>query len=204
MIKVMAVISTKMPYLNCVIFNGKVYEIQDINVTSVFKIPDSNNALTTIISDAPHEKSLGQICEEFNAEKTRIINEFNDKDTTRQLHLSKFLIRSRLFKVLGEKRTFELLYKKRLISQIGITNIAFGTANKFVITRFAMQFMRSIHRIGIHGPAKEPRIVDGQLVEFEYIPILVMFDHRLFDGFDLQQFAEWLEKISEDLDGYLG
>lgn len=201
--KLFAIIITKIPNMNWCIVDNKVYAIQDINIGNAVMLPNTENELVTVVLDNPHKKSLEQIHDDFNAERQRIIEMSTEENLAKQVRIAKILVRFGLFKLLGEKRTFKMLYEYGPASNINFTNASFGGPAAHIGSRFANNFTKMILRLAVHGYVNVPAVEDGKLVNKEMLPVGTMFDHRLLDGVHHHLFGKALNEIANNLEEYM-
>ncbi|MDP8223071.1 MAG: 2-oxo acid dehydrogenase subunit E2 [Candidatus Lernaella stagnicola] len=196
--KLLAAAIAENPAFNQVVLDDRIYEMETVDITNPLLLPGDNHVLTAIIIDEPHRRSLPDIFDEFERLKNEAVEHYgatNFPPTDRRV---KFLIRSRLYKLIPERVRFRVMYQRGLSTNVVLTNAAYRGEAKFLITKNATHIMRAITRVFLHGTVTRPVKIEGQWHEREVLPLAVTFDHRLIDGYHLNKFALSLERLVAD------
>ena len=201
--KIIALIIKENMAFNQVIFHNRIYELEEIHITNAYMIPNNGNTLTTIIIENPHEKSLEQIVDEFDRMKALKSEEYQRKSTDHVNFLSKVYGKTRLYKLMPEKKAFRISYERRIGTNIGITNLGYGGLANFIVIKPTIFFLRALLRIHVSGSTINPIEEDGKIVMKEVIPITVSPDHRILDGYHMHQFGVSLKRIASNPEKYL-
>lgn len=201
--KVLALIIDKHRVFNRVVLDNNLYELDEIHVTNTFMLPGDGNALTVFIVENPQEKTLGQIVDDFDSLKKQKREEHANHPRDYLNFLSRVYGRTKLYKLVSEKRAFKIVYQRGINSNIGISNVGYGGEADYIIVKPAIFFLRTILRVSVHGSQKTPIVENGKLRSKETIPLTVSADHRIVDGYHLHLFGAELSRITSEPEKYL-
>jgi chloramphenicol O-acetyltransferase len=195
-IKLLALTIEKHPEFNSLVFGKNVYELEDIAITVPYLLPGRSHELTNLVVDNPHQKSLEQIHDECASMMSLERTAQAPKSRLRARVLPALVLKFRLYRLLGEKRAFRLLYQRRIGSNLVLTNATVKGAGNLRITKSAVHILRVFTRFFLHGATDIPVLENGVFVPKKVIPLAVTIDHRLIDGININQFLETLEKFA--------
>jgi len=201
--KVIALCIDKHRVFNRVVLDNNLYELEEIHVTNTFMLPGTGNVLTVFIVENPHEKTLSQIVDDFDAVKKQKREEHAQKPRDYLNLLSRIYGRTALYKLISEKRAFKIVYHRGINSNIGISNVGYGGKADYIIVKPAIFFLRTILRLSVHGSQITPVVENGKLVARETIPLTVSADHRVLDGYHLHLLGAELHRITSAPEKYL-
>lgn len=183
------------PRFNRLVLGGEVYELDDISFTLPFLIPGSTGELANLIVRNPHTKSLVELQDEFEA--GRRADRTKDLEARRRtIGLVSFLIRSGLYRVIGEKRAYRVMHERGIGTNLVLTNATARGVGRIVLTKSGVQILRVFTRFYLHAAQDVPVVEDGQVVVRRIIPLTIAFDHRLVDGVHLHAFTETLATLA--------
>ena len=201
--KIVALIIDENRAFNRVVLDSKIYELEDIHITNIFMLPGDEKALTVFTVENPHQKSLQQIQEEFETLKALKYKEYQEKSRDIISFISKVFAKTKLYKLIREKRAFKIAYERNITSNIGMTNLGFKGSTSFLLVKPAIFFMRAILRIHMHGSLNDIEFRGDKIVKREIMPITLTADHRIIDGYHLNQFGDALARIASHPEEYL-
>jgi pyruvate dehydrogenase E2 component (dihydrolipoamide acetyltransferase) len=201
--KIIALIINEHKEFNRVVLDNNLYELEEIHITNTFMLPGDENCLTVFIVENPHEKTLSQVVDDFDRLKKQKRDEYASRPKDYLNFLSRLYGRTKLYRLVSEKRAFKIVYQRGINSNIGISNVGYGGSADYIIVKPAIFFLRTILRISVHGSKVTPVERDGKLVGKETIPLTVSADHRILDGYHLHLFGGVLNRIAEDPAKYL-
>jgi len=201
--KIIALIIDENRVFNRVVLDNNIYELEEIHITNTFMLPGVGNTLTTFIVENPHEKSLGQLVDDFDFLKKQKRKEHKENPRDYLNFLSRVYGRTKLYKLISEKRAFKIVYQRGINSNIGISNVGYGGTADFIIVKPVIFFLRTILRVSVHGSIKTPMLDHGKFITKEMIPLTVSADHRIVDGYHLHLFGSSLNRITSEPEKYL-
>jgi pyruvate/2-oxoglutarate dehydrogenase complex dihydrolipoamide acyltransferase (E2) component len=201
--KVIALCIDKHRIFNRVVLDNNLYELDEIHITNTFMLPDTGNNLTVFIVENPHEKTLGQLVDDFDSMKKQKRKAHAEHPRDYLNFLSRVYGRTALYKLVSEKRAFKIVYQRGINSNIGLSNVGYGGEADYIIVKPAIFFLRSILRVSVHGSQKKLLQNDGKLISKETIPLTVSADHRVVDGYHLHLLGAELHRITTQPEKYL-
>ena len=121
---------------------------------------------------------------------------FANQPSRASMFLIRLSFKSRLFKLVSEKRAFTIAMKKGLSSNIVLSNHEYGGPARFTVLKPIITPIKVPLRIHSSGVAKRPFVENGVLTCKDIIHLTVVADHRIITGFHAYQFSQSLDRIS--------
>ena len=193
--KLLATAVARHPRFNRLVLGGEVYQLDDISFSLPFLVPGADRELANLIVHDPHTKSLADLCDDFEAGK-RADRTADLEARRRTSSLVSLLIRSGLYRLVGEKLAYRLIHERGVASNLVLTNASDRGVGRFIVTKSGVQILRVFTRFYLHGVREIPVVEEGRVVARKVVPLLIAFDHRLVDGVHLNAFAETLARLA--------
>jgi chloramphenicol O-acetyltransferase len=193
--RLLAAAIAKHQAFNSVVLGGNIYEMEDVTVTVPFLIPGTDKELTSLVFENPHKMTVEELYEAsvtmMKAHQTADASESRLKQTL----LPVLLIKTGLYRLLGEKFIYRFMHGRGLGSNIVLTNGADRGRARLHITKSAVQVLRTFTRFYLHGVEEKPVVEDGKIVARKQMTVSIAFDHRLIDGSHLNEFLRTMEEL---------
>lgn len=191
------------PVFNSVVLDRRIYELETVTISNPYLLPGAEQALTMLLVEDPQAMSLEQISDYFEQEKESKQAEYNEFGQNHIGFLPKFYLRSGLFRIISEKMQFKMIYERSLTTNLVLSKANKAATNNFLATKGAVQILRTFMRFFQHTAIEQPHVEDGQLVVKRLVPLTMMLDHRLVDGFHVNAFISTINQIVADADNKL-
>jgi chloramphenicol O-acetyltransferase len=196
--KMLAIAVAKHQEFNSLVLGGNIYELEDVSMTVPFLIPGTDKELTSLVFDNPQQMTLEEIQDASDAMmKVQQTAEATQARLKGSL-LPVLLIKTGLYRLIGEKFLFRLMHERGLGSNIVLTNASHRGKSRFLLTKSAIQILRIFTRFYLHGIEEKPVVEDGKIVPRKQMTLSIAFDHRLIDGIHLNEFLETLEELANN------
>jgi chloramphenicol O-acetyltransferase len=191
------------PAFNSLILDRRMYELENVVISNPYLLPGDEHALTMLLVEDPQEKSLEQISDDFEILKKEKQEEYEEFGQTRIGIVPKLYIRSGLYKIISEKIQFRTVYERNLTTNLVLSKANHPSTKNFFATKGAIQILRCFNRFFQHTVIEQPHIIDGQLVIKPIVPLTMMLDHRLVDGYHVNEFIKTINEIVADAENTL-
>ena len=195
MVKLLATAIDLHPRFNRLVLGGDVYQLQNLSFTLPVLIPGTSNELANLILRDPHTRSLEALHDELQRGR-EAGHTVSLRARERTSWLATWIIRSRLYRAIGEKRTYQFLHARGLASNLVLTNASDRGLGRMTVTKSGIHFLRFFTRFYLHGAQDRAVVEDGAVVARKVIPLTIAFDHRVIDGAHLNGFLETLEELA--------
>lgn len=196
--KLLGMALTKHPEFNSIVLRRTIYEMETVTIANPFLLPGPEHALTMLLIEQPQTKSLEQLSDEFEQLKQTKQEEYEKFGQNRIGFLPKFLIRSGLYRFISEKMQFKIIYELGLTTNLVMSKANRQDTRNFLATKGATQVLRTFMRFFLHTPIDQHRIEDGRIVLNPVVPLTMMLDHRLIDGYHVNAFVRTINEIVAD------
>ncbi|MCP4713845.1 MAG: hypothetical protein GY868_01910 [Deltaproteobacteria bacterium] len=200
--KMVACAVAENPLFNQIIFDNKVYQMEEIHLGNVVLVPGSD-AISYIVVANPHLKSLETIQQEMLLLLVAKGKEYARPSNAAFTWITNFCYRTGLFKLIGEKRAFTIGYERGLLSNISLSIHTYTTPARFIVLKDVITPMPIAPRFHISGPVTQPWVKNGEVTACETLSIHLTADHRLINGIHANRFGQCLERIAADPASYL-
>ena len=194
--KLVAMAVERHPEFNSLVFGGSIYQLEDIAITVPHLLPGENRELTNLIIQNPQSKSLDQIYDDCEALMRSERTEDAAHSRLKARLLPAVFIKTKLYRLIGEKRCFRILYERGLATNLAVTNASDRGSMRFLVTKSTVHILRVFTRFYLHGVEEVPVVEDGSIVAKKLLPLSIAFDHRLIDGVHLNAFVKTLEELA--------
>jgi pyruvate dehydrogenase E2 component (dihydrolipoamide acetyltransferase) len=201
--KLFAMAIAENPLFNQFILGGSIYEKEDIHIANVHMLPGEDNAVTYLILENPHLKTLVDIQHEFDLLRKQKLEEHSQKRSEFSYLFRGLYFKLRLDRLIPEKLAFKIGFNNGLTSNIMFANHVFKEPGNYIVIKPVVAVQPIPLRIHAHGAIKQTAVEQGQLVTKEIMPINVIFDHRLLWGVHIQQFGSTLSRLAANPERYL-
>lgn len=191
------------PLFNQVILGSSVYQMEQITISNAFLIPSSEHAVTYILLEDPHLKSLEVIQQEFTMLREKKIKNFARSQNPRVAFLKRLFLKMKLFKLIGEKKLFTMALERGFASNIVLLNHVYNKPATFIVIKPIITPVKVSVRIHAHGAVKQTFIENGTVKNKQIIPLHIAIDHRIIHGVHAHWFGESLERIASNPEKYL-
>jgi len=191
------------PIFNSVVLDRRVYELETVTVSNPYLLPGAEQALTMLLLENPQSKSLEQISDFFDQEREITQVEYAKLGQTRIGFWPKFCVRSGLFRIIPEKTQFKIIYEQGLTTNLILSKANTKPTKNFIATKGGVQILRTFMRFFQHAVIEQPHFEDGRFVANPVVPLTMILDHRLVDGFHVNAFISTINQIVADADNRL-
>ncbi len=201
LVKLIAHAIEENPRFKQAIFDGALYEIEDIHVANLVYIPDPE-IITYVIHKNPQQKTLADIQQELFAGIAQAKVQFAAQPTALVRFFTRLCTRYCLFRFAGQRLSFKTIYERDLISNIILSVHTYATPANFTMVKDVIATMNFTPRIHASGPFKKPVLDGGMLTSREVFDLHITTDHRIINGIDSYHFGQSLKKIAEHPEKY--
>jgi pyruvate/2-oxoglutarate dehydrogenase complex dihydrolipoamide acyltransferase (E2) component len=201
-IKLIAHAIAENPVFNRLLLGGKLYEFEEIHIANLVIVPGSG-AITYVVLENPHLKSLADIQQELFAGLARAKERFALPHGRLEALITHLIYRYGLYRLIGQKRTFSTGYQRGMVSNISVSVHTYATPSNFIMVKDVISPLPFYPKIHVCGPVKKPVLDDGMLVCKELLHIHVTSDHRIVNGVHAHEFGRSMARIAENPEQYL-
>ncbi len=201
LIKLIAHAIEENPRFNQIVFGSSLYQLEDIHVANLVYIPE-REVVTNIILKNPQQKSLNDIQQELFSSIAKAKAEFSTPLNPLVDLVTRLCYRYCLYRLIGQRRTFQTVYERDLISNIILSIHTYATPANFTMVKDVIPTLNLTPRIHASGPFKKPVLDNGILVSKDIIDLHVTTDHRIINGIDSYHFGMSLEQIAASPEKY--
>jgi pyruvate/2-oxoglutarate dehydrogenase complex dihydrolipoamide acyltransferase (E2) component len=184
------------PAFNSLVLDRRVFELENVTISNPFLLPGDERALTMLLVQDPQDKSLEEISDFFEAEKQVKREEYAKYGQTRIGIVPKLYVRSGLYKVISEKMQFKMVYERSLTTNLVLSKANNEATKNFFATKGATQILRAFQRFFQHAIVQQPHFENGQWIAKPVVPLTMVLDHRLVDGFHVNAFIATINQIA--------
>lgn len=213
MAKAVAIVMRDMPDANAVLRMNRIYLREDIGVFFQVAMEDPVTKEIDLSGStifAAHEKSMGEIYDEFDA-KVKKVKGGKDKElegTRSSFKKIPFLLLNRFLDTLG----FFAFTLNLDLRALGIPRDPFGSAMVTNIGSLGLEeayvplvpYSHVPLLIAVGAVQEEPVVEDGQVVPGKVIRLFATFDHRVLDGMHASKMSRTIKAIFDDPEAWLG
>jgi pyruvate/2-oxoglutarate dehydrogenase complex dihydrolipoamide acyltransferase (E2) component len=196
LVKLIAHAIDENPRFKQAIFDGVLYEIEDIHIANLVYIPDPE-IITYVIHKNPQEKTLSEIQQELLAGIAQAKARFAEQPHPLVRFFTSVCTRYCLFRLIGQRRSFKTIYERDLISNIILSMHTYATPANFIMVKDVVATMNFTPRIHASGPFTKPVLDGGMLASRELFDLHITTDHRIINGIDSYHFGQSLKRITE-------
>ena len=183
------------PEFNSVVLDRRVFELKSVTISNPFLLPGRQHALTMLLVENPQDMSLEEISDFFDGERKRKLAEFEQHGQTKIGFAPKFFVRSGLHRLISEKMQFKMVYQRGLTSNLVLSKANSEATQNFTAIKAATQFLRTFMRFFQHTPIYKAKLIDDRLVARPVVPLTMVLDHRLVDGYHVNAFVRTINDI---------
>ena len=200
-VKLLAHAIEENPRFRQAIFDGALYEIEDVHIANLVYIPDPE-IITYVIHKNPQHRTLADIQQELLAGISRAREQFARRPHPLFALATRLCTRYCLFRLAGERRSFQTIYERDLITNIILSMHTYATPANFTMVKDVVATMNFTPRIHASGPFKKPVLDGGMLSSRDIMDLHITTDHRIINGIDSYNFGQSLKRIAEDPERY--
>ena len=203
--KLLAVAIDENPVFNQVLFGRSIYQIEGIHIANIFMLPVKDLALTPIVLDNPHSKTLAEIQQELLMEMVRKTREHAARKNRLAIRAAMLFLRLRLNLLISERLAMTVAFNKGLGANIVLSNHDYGGGpTRFSVAKTAVPVGKTVLRIHACTMGPQPFVDEnGAVVSRETLKLTVIGDHRIINGIDSYRFGQSLYRLFESPDKYL-
>ncbi|MEI6125518.1 MAG: 2-oxo acid dehydrogenase subunit E2 [Pseudomonadota bacterium] len=204
--KMIALAIAESPAHNQVLLDSRRYQLEGIHISNILLLPGEEKAMTNLILDNPHRKSLEQIARELEVLRAEKLKQYELKQqwfSAGAMLLMNFFYLSRLNRLISEKMFFKFTFQRGLFSNITLSNQVYGgRSGTFTVVR---SITPVVSGVVIHTSGTEQRMCmeNDTVISREILPLTVTYDHRVLHGIHAHHFGLSLERIASHPDKYL-
>ncbi len=196
--KMLALALSKHKEFNSLVLGGNIYELEDVTITVPFLIPGTDKELTSLVFENPQKMSLEEINDLSKAlMKAQQTSEATESRLKQRL-LPILLIKTGLYRLIGEKFLYRFMHEHGLGSNLVLTSASYRGKVQFLIAKCAVQILRIFTRFYLNGVEEKPVVENGEIVSKKLISLSIAFDHRLVDGIHLHELLDTLEELAKN------
>jgi len=201
--KLLACAIAENPVFNQIVLGSSVYQTEEVHIANAALLPGREQALTYIVLENPHRKSLRDIQQESIARMVQAAKDYAASKGGTAERLMRLYFRAGLYRLVSEKISFAAAFRKGLLSNIILSNHEYGGPACFNILKPVSTLMKVPLRIHSHGAPLRPHVDNGALTVKRVFPLTVIVDHRIIHGVHGQQLGRSLERMAADPEKYL-
>ncbi len=202
--KLLAVAIDENPVINQVLFGRSLYQIDGVHISNIFMLPVKDLALTTIVLDNPHCKTLAEIQQELLIKMVCKTREHAVRKNRLAVDAAMLFFRLRLNLLVSERLALTVAFNKGLGSNILLSNHDYGGPARFFAVKPAVPVGKAPLRIHACTMGPQPFVDEsGAVVSRETLKLTVIGDHRIINGIDSFRFGQSLHRLFESPDTYL-
>jgi pyruvate/2-oxoglutarate dehydrogenase complex dihydrolipoamide acyltransferase (E2) component len=199
--KLLALAIAENPIFNQLILGSNLYQMEEIHIANAILLPGKEQALTYVVYENPHQKSLKEIQQESIMKMVQATKTYAKTKDSLGSRLTALYFKTGLNRLVPEKTTFAVGFKNGLISNIILSNHDYGEPAYFnVLKPVTMNVPLRIHS---HGTPLRPLVENGAVTAKRVFSLTVIIDHRIMHGVHGQQFGRSLARIAADPSRYL-
>ena len=202
--KLLAMAINENPVYNRVVLGPNVYELEGIHISNAFQLPGRELAITYVILDNPHLKTLAEIQEESIIKMVQEIRA-NARPKNRSLLAARRLFFwLRLYCLVPEKVSFSVGFKTGVVSNIVLSNHDYGGPANFRMLKCVISRVRVPLRIHTSAVGRQPYVEpDGSVRSRETMHLTMMGDHRITYGIHAHRLGQSLQRLCAEPEKYL-
>jgi pyruvate/2-oxoglutarate dehydrogenase complex dihydrolipoamide acyltransferase (E2) component len=201
--KLLGLAFTAHPEFNSVVLDRRIFELDNVTISNPYLLPGDERALTMLLLEDPQTKSLEQISDVFEQEKEIKRAEFAQFGQNRIGFVPKLYVRSGLFRIISEKIQFKTIYERSLTTNLVLSKANSEDTKNFVATKGGVQILRTFMRFFQHAIIEQAHFEDGRYMPKPVVPLTMVLDHRLIDGYHVNAFIRTINQIVADADNRL-
>lgn len=204
--KLLAIAIAESPSHNQILMGNSLYQMEGVYIANIILLPGPEKAMTNIVLDNPHLKSLEQIAREYESLRQdklrryeRKIHEFSPSAIT----LMKLFYLLRFDKLIPDRTIYKILFQRGMASHITLSNQIFGgRPGTFTVVRSIRPLFNCIV-IHTSGVEKRACVENDAIVSRGILPLTVTYDHRVLYGIHAHEFGLTLERLFKNPEQYL-
>lgn len=201
--KLLALAVAENPVYNQIILGGSLYAIEGVHIANTFMLPGRDHALTFLMIENAHLKSLEDIQHEMNLQKERKTQSYAREQGGWLPLLGRLYFKTKLYRLISDRIAFTIGFQKGLTSNIMLSNHVYTRPGNFIVLKPVIAPQTIPVRVHACGPI-DPRLAqEGHLNTRACMPLHVAIDHRILWGIHMQQFGESLKRIAAAPEKYL-
>jgi len=202
--KLLAVAIDENPVFNQVVLGRSVYQIEGIYISNTFMLPVKDGALSYIILDNPHLKTLAEIQQESLMKMVQKTRDYARPKSTWARAVPRLYFRLRINRLISEKLSFTVAFKNSIVSNIVLSNHDYGGPARFFAIKPVVPIVKAMLRIHSCAMGPHPFVGEsGAVVSRETLNLTVIGDHRVINGVDSYRLGQSLHRLSSSPEKYL-
>ena len=192
------------PVFNQVLFGRSIYQIEGVHISNVFMLPVKELALTVIVLENPHRKTLAEIQQESLMNMVQKTREHAAPKNKWLTTLAMLFFRLRLNLLISERMAFTVAFNKGFASNIFLSNHNYGGPAPFFLVKCIAPVSKAVLRIHACPMGPQPFVDEnGAVVSRETLKLTVIGDHRIINGVDSYRLGQSLRRLFASPDTYL-
>ena len=202
--KLLAVAIDENSVFNQVVFGRSIYQIEGVHISNVFMLPVKELALTVIVLDNPHRKTLAEIQQESLMHMVQKTREHAAPKNKLAMAAVMLFFRLRLNLLLSERLAFTVAFNKGFSSNIYLSNHDYGGPAPFFSVKCIAPVSKAVLRIHACPMGLQPFVDEsGAVVSRETLKLTVIADHRVINGVDSYRLGQSLHRLFARPETYL-
>jgi len=202
--KLLAVAIDENPVFNQVLFGRSMYQIDGVHITNVFMLPVKELALTVIVMDNAHRKTLAEIQQESLLHMVRKTREHAAPENKFTMAAGMLFFRLRFNLLVSERLTFTVAFNKGFGSNIFLSYHDYGGPSPFNAVKCIAPVGKAVLRIHACPMGPQPFVDEsGAVVSRETLKLMIIADHRIINGIDSYRLGQTLRKLFASPGTYL-
>jgi pyruvate/2-oxoglutarate dehydrogenase complex dihydrolipoamide acyltransferase (E2) component len=202
--KLLAIAIDENPVFNQVLFGRSIYQIEGVHISNLFMIPGKELALTAIVVDNAHRKTLAEIQQESLTNMLQKTWEHASPKNKLTMAAAMLFFRLRLNLLVSEQLAFTVAFNKGLGSNIFLSNHHYGGSAPFYAVKCIAPVNKAVLRIHASAMGPQPFVDEsGAVVSRETLKLTVISDHRVIYGIDHYRLGQSLHRMFASPEQYL-
>lgn len=192
------------PIYNQIILGGSLYQLEEVHISNAFLLPGPEQALTYIVLENPHRKSLVDIQQEALGKMVAAARERAGKKSRVAAFCTRLYFRAGLYRLVSERLAFTAGFQSGLVSNVVLSNHEYLGGANFTVHKPVITPMKIPLRIHSCGAVQRPVVTGSAVTVQPVFPLTIIADHRILHGVHGYRFGKTLETIAADPQRYLG
>ena len=202
--KLLAVAIDENPVFNQMVLGRSVYQIGGIYISNTFMLPVKDMALSYIILDNPHRKTLAEIQQESLMKMVQKTRDYARPKNKLARAVPRLYFRLRINRLVSEKLAFTVAFKNSIVSNIVLSNHDYGGPAHFFAVKPIVPPGKGALRIHSCAMGPQPFVDESRaVVSRETLNLTVIGDHRVINGVDSYRLGQSLRRLFASPEKYL-
>ncbi len=191
------------PVYNQIILGSTLYQMEDIHIANAVLLPGREQALTYILLENPHRKSLPEIQQEALMKMVAATKARARPGSAAAARLMSLYFRAGLNRLVSEKLSFRTGFRNGLLSNIVLSNHEYMGGANFTVLKPVITPVKIPLRVHSYGAVMQTVVEHNAPTARMVFPLTVIADHRILHGIHGYRFGESLQRIAADPEKHL-